>query len=241
MTSPDTTDSRDTAEKINNRPISTLSEQTDMYSSLPRPKEGRKAATRTVSLSSATLPKKVKGRWLHRVGSPLLKSRKSFKSSSSSKRRNSRDESVIKEERAGEVKGEVSAGNKVESKKKGSRRLFARKRSLPDVHNYSTVSSPATTPTFQSTTPTFPRVSSSDNFPLRGESSMTSLENRSNRLPKQSPLLSPPMPHLPPSRPCSCQGDPVTNSLDQMVTLSRNKECLSTLVSYICMPKCDSR
>ncbi len=35
--------------------------------------------------------------------------------------------------------------------------------------------------------------------------------------------------------------DPVANALRVMVTLSSNKECLSTLVSYICLPKCISK
>ncbi len=39
----------------------------------------------------------------------------------------------------------------------------------------------------------------------------------------------------------SLLSDPISNSLRLMVTLSSNKECLSTLVSYICLPKCMSR
>ena len=35
--------------------------------------------------------------------------------------------------------------------------------------------------------------------------------------------------------------EPVTSALRVMVTLSTNKECLPTLISYICLPKCVSR
>lgn len=239
VVSPNTTDSKNTTEKTNNCPASMASEQTDKFSSLPRPKSGKKSASRTVSLSSSTLPKKSRGgKWLQRVGSPLLRSRKSFTGSPNSKRRRHRDEEVagIKEESINEQEaGDGGGGESSPGRAKGTRRIFTRKRSLPDVHNYSTVSSPATTPTF-------PRTSSSDNFGIsEGESSMTSFENQSNQLPKQSPLLSPPVLRAPPSRSASRQGDPVTKSLELMVTLSSNKECLSTLVSYICMPKCESR
>ena len=65
------------------QPTSTLSEQTDMFSSLPRPPQARDAAV-------STLPKKSRRKWLHRVGSLLLKSRKSFTGSPKSKRQNSK-------------------------------------------------------------------------------------------------------------------------------------------------------
>ena len=35
--------------------------------------------------------------------------------------------------------------------------------------------------------------------------------------------------------------EPVTNALKIMVTLSSNKECLPTLISYLCLPKCVQR
>ena len=35
--------------------------------------------------------------------------------------------------------------------------------------------------------------------------------------------------------------EPVANALKNMVSLSTNKECLPTLISYICLPKCISR
>ena len=246
VTSPDavdpkeTIDSRETVDR-SRHPISTLSEQADgVFSSLPRPKQDRGSVPQTISISSSTLPKKSRGKWRQRVGSPLLKSRKSFTSGlSTSKRRNSKDESIgIREETGNEREKEgPSRGEGGAKKAKGTRRIFARKRSLPDVHNYSTNSTPATTPTFH-------RTSSSDNFPVNEESSMTSSDNQSNQFPKRSPLLSPLVLHHPPtpqSRSASRQGDPVTNSLELMVKLSGNKECLSTLVSYICMPKCESR
>ena len=231
----DTVDSGDRS----GRPMSTLSEQTDMFSSLPRPPQAR-SVSRTESLSSATLPKKSRGKWLHRVGSPLLKSRKSFIGSPKSKHRNSKVRE-LKEEGEGEGergKAASSQGGGVGEKKKGSRRLFARKRSLPEIHTNSASSTPATTPTFQ-------RTSSTDNVPLpHGEPSVTSFDNQTNQSSKLSPLLSPPLTQASPpttGRVGSRSSDPVTNSLELMVTLSRNKECLSTLVSYICMPKCEAR
>ena len=139
--------------------------------------------------------------------------------------------------------GKVASGQEGgREKKKRSRRLFARKRSLPEIHTNSASSTPATTPTFQ-------RTSSSDDVPLpHGESSVTSFDNQTNQLSKQqSPLLSPPpLTQAPPTAPptgrvSSPQGNTVTNSLERMITLSRNTECLPTLVSYICMPKCEAR
>ena len=221
-------DSTEIVEK-SSRPMSTVSEQTDMYSNLSHPHQQRGPASRTVSLSSATLPKKSRGKWLHRVGSPLLKSRKSFTSSPGSKRRKNKEHVETKE--GVSDKDRVESSNQVEggAKKKGSRRIFTRKRSLPEIYTNSTTSTPATTPTI-------PRTSSSDNFPVKTESTFNHLPNQ---LSKEDHLLSPPMPH--PPRVGSRQGDPVTNSLELMVTLSRNKECLSTLISYICMPKCETR
>jgi hypothetical protein len=254
------------SDEMSARPVSTISEQTDMFSSLPRPPQPRNTVSRTVSLSSATMPSKKSrgGKWLHRVGSPLLKSRKSFTTGSpNSKRRRGNKVKELKEEgeggERGEMEGEggeralehgegeVHVEERKKEKEKGSRRLFARKRSLPEIHTVSASSTPATTPTFQ-------RISSgSEGFP-HSESSATNiidnqLSNPSNPLPRQhqppSPLLppAPPIAHQTPptGRVGSRQGDPVANSLDLMVTLSRNKECLSTLVSYVCMPKCETR
>lgn len=245
----DVIDAVDSEEK-SARPTSTISEQTDMFSSLPRPPQPRNAVSRTVSLSSATMPSKKSrgGKWLHRVGSPLLKSRKSFTTGSpNTKRRRNKVKELKEEGERGGVEGEGEVGGERVSelgegeerkKEKGSRRLFARKRSLPEIHATSTSSTPATTPT------SFQRTSSSgDNFAAHSESSVTTFDNQSNQLSKprqQSPL---PVAHQAPptGRVGSRQGDPVTNSLDLMVTLSRNKECLSTLVSYVCMPKCETR
>lgn len=241
----DVIDADDSAER-NDRPTSIISEQTDMFSSLPRPPQPRNAVSRTVSLSSATLPNKKSrgGKWLQRVGSPLLKSRKSFTTGSPNSKRRGNKVKELKEE--GDEREETERGERaseqaeVEERKKerGGRRLFARKRSLPEIHNNSTNSTPATTPTF-------PRTSSSDHLP-HSESNMTTLDNQanqSNQLISKQQQSPPPLGHQapPPGRVGSRQGDPVTNSLDLMVTLSRNKECLSTLVSYICMPKCETK
>lgn len=253
----DVIDAVDSDEMSTARPASTISEQTDMFSSLPRPPQPRNAVSRTVSLSSATMPSKKsrRGKLLHRIGSPLLKSRKSFTTGSNSKRRHGNKVKELKEEGEGgergelEGEGERASEHREERKKekeKGSRRLFTRKRSLPEIHTNSASSTPPeTTPIFQHTS------SGSDNF-LQSESSATNLDNQlSNPLSKQqqiqqrSPSLppAPPIAHqAPPTvRAGSRQGDPVANSLDLMVKLSRNKECLSTLVSYVCMPKCESR
>ena len=251
----DVIDAVDSDEMSTARPASTISEQADMFSSLPRPPQPRNAVSRTVSLSSATMPSKKshKGKWLHRVGSPLLKSRKSFTTGSpNSKRRRGNKVKELKEEGEGGEGGERASEHgeggeerkKEKEKEKGSRRLFARKRSLPEIHSNSASSTPpATTPTFQHPS------SGSDNFPPSESSAINLYNQLSNQLPKQpqqrSPLLppAPPISHqAPPTvRPGSRQGDPVANSLDLMVKLSRNKECLSTLVSYICMPKCETR
>ena len=235
----ETVETRERADK-NHLPTSALNEQSDgVFSSLPRPKHDRSPISGSVGLSSSTLPKK-SGKWMQRVGSPLLKSRKSFTSGlATSKHRGCKDESMeIREDATNEQEGEgLSPAEGVAKKIKGTRRIFSRKRSLPDVHNYNTISTLATTPTLQ-------RTSSSDNFPINEEPGVTSFDHQPSQLPKRIPLLSPPViprPPTPPSRSVSRQGDPVTNSLEQMVTLSRNKECLSTLVSYICMPKCESR
>ena len=248
----DVVDAVDSEEK-SSRPASTISEQTDMFSSLPRPPQPRNAISRTVSLSSATLPNKKSrgGKWLQRVGSPLLKSRKSFTTGSPNTKRRGNKVKELKEEGEGEERGEAEGegggekasehGEREEKKKeKGARRLFARKRSLPEIHTNSASSTPATTPTFQCTP-------GSDAFP-HSESNVTNFDNQpnqSNQLSKQqlSPLVSPPIAQQTPptGRVGSSQGDPVANSLDLMVTLSRNKECLSTLVSYVCMPKCETR
>ena len=251
----DIVDATDSEEK-SGRPTSTISEQTDMFSSLPRPPQPRNAVSRTVSLSSATLPNKKSrgGKWLHRVGSPLLKSRKSFTTGSPNTKRRGNKVKELKEEGEGEERSEMEGeggGEKAsehgegeeKKKEKGTRRLFARKRSLPEIHTNSASSTPATTPTFQCTP-------NSDGFP-HSDSSVTNFDNQpnqSNQLSKQqqlSPLVSPPIAHQTPptGRVGSRQDDidPVANSLDLMVTLSRNKECLSTLVSYVCMPKCETR
>ena len=243
----DIIDAVDSESSRRGRPVSTLSEQTDVFSSLPRPALGQNAITRTESLSSATLPnnKKSRSKWLYRVGSPLLKSRRSFtKASSSTKHHSSKANEVRKREQSVEATEEkgVEQAAAMEGKKKkerGSRRLFARKQSLPEIHDSSLISTPLIPPTFQRTT-------SSDNVPQNlAETCVTGCDktNQSNQLlPKQSPIQSRPITRAPPTgRSGSRQGDPVTSSLEQMVTLSRNNECLSTLVSYICMPKCGTR
>ena len=248
----DAIDDVDSEEK-SGRPASTISEQTDMFSSLPRPPQPRNAVSRTVSLSSATMPSKKSrgGKWLHRVGSPLLKSRKSFTTGSPNTKRRGNKVRELKEEGERDERGEMEGEREGRAsehigegkREKVTKRLFARKRSLPEIHTNSASSTPATTPTFQN-------IPSS--FPGHSESSVTTFENQSvqlNQLSKQpqqqqNPLLSSaPVAHQAPptGRAGSRQGDPVTNSLDLMVTLSRNKECLSTLVSYVCMPKCESR
>ena len=97
----------DDSEERSGRPTSTISEQTDMFSSLPRPPQPRNTISRTVSLSSATLPNKKTrgGKWLQRVGSPLLKSRKSFTTGSPNSKRRGNKIKELKEEGEGGGEG----------------------------------------------------------------------------------------------------------------------------------------
>ena len=137
-----------------------------------------------------------------------------------------------------------SIGNKsdLKARKSKERAMLKRKMSLPDVHiNATTVHKPlshgvSTDHALTSATP---------------DSSMTSLDTLllQQYRSKESAGGIPRSPQRVPVNPVNSvnshkgrgRSDPVANALKLMVTLSSNKECHSTLISYICLPKCVSR
>ena len=137
--------------------------------------------------------------------------------------------------------GSIGSKSDLKAKRSKEKAMMKRKMSLPDVHINATVHKPpldeispgriltSTTPTsstmsldtlllqqYCSKEPTGSSPISPQRIPVNAVNSVNSRKNRG-------------------------RSDPVANALKNMVTLSSNKECHSTLISYICLPKCASR
>ena len=141
-------------------------------------------------------------------------------------------------------KSRQAFGNKSDSKarKLKEKQVLQRKMSLPDVHINMTAHKPLT------------RGISTDIVPTTTpSSSMASLDTlqlihqyHSYKEPARGISVSPQRAPVNPdnfvnSHAGRGRSDPVANALRLMVTLSSNKECHHTLISYICLPKCVSR
>ena len=132
--------------------------------------------------------------------------------------------------------GSIGSKSDLKAKRSKEKAMMKRKMSLPDVHINATVHKPpidGISPgrVLTSITPTSSTMSL-DALLLQQYCS-------------KEPTRSSPIPvnavNSVNSRKSRGRSDPVANALKNMVTLSSNKECHSTLISYICLPKCASR
>ena len=110
-------------------------------------------------------------------------------------------------------------GDKKEEKLKEKRETFKRKMSLPEINGINLKG--------------LDKANSVTN--VSASTSMDKIYNQfTSQQPSHSSYKSQLNDHM---NPC----EPVNTALKLMVTLSSNKECTATLISYICLPKCEAK